>query len=658
MVQQTLQQSLASMARQEVAATAEATQDTDTVGTLAGVEWENEQPTREVGGLAETAEEASLDGHTTDASAAARDASGEGVSGTGAAPHIADGDALLGTPGFTSEEVVDVEAGGLPGSSDSVGTVPVLAKAATRSWDAEAFADIVAWSQKRVSDEGSEQEQEVTSAKDTTPQEVTSEKDTTPQQEADGEDPTPEHEAGSGAESSAAESKSAPPRTPRPEGEAGLVPLVLQLGEKPLCFKCGYECKDVYRAVIRRKTKAQPEKWICRCCNCVSTMVSRKIGSVPELNSMSEGEQQAIYRDASELMPGGAQLSWARLRGVIVKHLEQKLLQEDSVEVSEEALPLTVWEKRGYDIGLIEQFGDSERHPIFGLVYKVPIKKIKHKAIIQRVQDLLDKAEQQKKRCSGKRKHEESTDDDDEKSGEAADKRQRTGESEAAPSQQVAPAAQPGPAVDNPVFNALQQFFTSSAQAKTDGGKLLLSQILTSLASGGSSASAATAGRAPTGPAGADVPPPDPKEAAKLERQQKKEQEKEQKAADKAAQKAAAQEEAAQKKAMAGIDRENNKVSALAMKAQLILSPLVPALSKASKGGDDIPESLRRALQHDLKASEQYAAQVNKVMAQSKKVQKGQPLPALQFSLGELQELQKSANKTLSKIEQLKKILT
>ena len=99
------------MARQEVAATAEATQDTDTVGTLAGVEWENEQPTREVGGLAETAEEASLDGHTTDASAAARDASGEGVSGTGAARHTADGDALLGTPGFTSGEVVGVEAG-------------------------------------------------------------------------------------------------------------------------------------------------------------------------------------------------------------------------------------------------------------------------------------------------------------------------------------------------------------------------------------------------------------------------------------------------------------------------------------------------------------------------------------------------------------------
>ncbi len=626
------------MAREEVAATAEAAQETATAATLADVESEkDEEQKREVGGLAEASEEASLGGNTADAPAAANDASGEGVSGTGAATHTAsgtgdatltaDGDILLGTPGFTGEEVVNLEVDALPGSASSEGTAPVLAKAATKRWNAEAFADIVAWSQKPVSEKGSELEQEVASPKSPALEEVES-----------------------GEESSAAESKSAPPRT---EGEAGLAQMVLQLGEKPMCFKCGYQCKDVYRAVIRRKTKAQPEKWICRCCNCVSTMVSRKIGHLPELQTMSAGEQQAVYRDAQGLMPSGDRLSWARLREVIANHLQKKLVQEDSVEVSEEALPLTVWEKQGYDIGLIEQFGESERHPIFGIVYKVPLKKIKHKAILQRVQDLLDTAEQKKKSCSGKHKHDESTDDDDEGSGQAADKRQRTGETEAAPSQQVAPAAQP----DNPVFNALQQFFASSASANANGGSLLLSQILTSMA-GGSSASAATAGGAPPGSADAGVPAPDSKEAAKLERQQKKKQEQEQRAADKAAQKAAAQEEAAQKKALAGIDRENTKVSALAMKAQLILSPLLPELSAAYKGADDLPESLKRTLQHDLKTSEHYSMQVNKVMVQSKKVQKGQSLPALNFSLGELQELQKSANKTLSKIKQLKKILT
>lgn len=597
-----------------------------------------------------------MGGNPTDAPAAANDASGEGVSGTGAATHAASGTgdathttdedflsrALLDTPGCTGGEVVDLDVDDLPGSASSEGAAPVLAKAATRRWSSEAFADIVAWSQRGLSEKGSEVEEEVASPKD-------------PALEQKVESGAAlEQEVASGGESSAAESKSAPQRT---QGEAGLASMALQLGEKPICFQCAYPIKDIYRAIIRRKTKAQPEKWICRCCNCISTMVSRNIGPLPELNTMSAGEQQAVYRDAQELMPDGAQLSWARLRGVIVNHLQKKLLQEDSVQVSEEALPLSVWEKQGYDIGLIEQFGESESHPIFGIVYKVPLKKIKHKAILQRVQDLLDKAEQKKKSCSGKRKHDESTDDDDEGSDQAGDKRQRTGETQAAPSQQVAPAAQPEPAVDNPVVNALQQLFASSASANANGGQLLLSQILTSMA-GGSSASAATAGGAPPGSADAGVPPPDSKEAAKLERQQKKKQEQEQRAADKAAQKAAAQEEAAQKKALAGIDRENSKVSALAMKAQLILGPLLPELSNASKGADDLPESLRRALQHDLKTSEQYSTQVNKVMVQSKKVQKGQPLPALKFSLGELNDLQKSANKTLSKIKQLKKILT
>ncbi len=69
MIQQTLLQSLASMAREEVADTARAANETATADTLFsdGDSEKDEGQKREVGGLAEASEEAVLGGNPTDA---------------------------------------------------------------------------------------------------------------------------------------------------------------------------------------------------------------------------------------------------------------------------------------------------------------------------------------------------------------------------------------------------------------------------------------------------------------------------------------------------------------------------------------------------------------------------------------------------------------
>jgi hypothetical protein len=314
-------------------------------------------------------------------------------------------------------------------------------------------------------------------------------------------------------------------------------------------------------------------------------------------------------------------------------------------------------------------------------VYKVPLKKIRHKATVRRVQDLLTKSENDKKaRRARKRRLGECSEDDsdgdlDEEAGRTH-KHQRTEQSQAVSAQEEAPPAQRQPAVDNPVLNALQQLLGGAGQnaaATTNpGGQLLLSQILTSafgsaaLAPGGSGAGAPAPlsaphqhGGVPASDAGGTATDGvDPKQLAKMERMQKKNEEKEQRAAEKAAAKEIAKEEAAQKKAMAAIDKDNSKVSSLAMKAQLILASLVPELAAASKDAADLPDKVRTDLLHDLKMAEQWAGSVTKIMNQSKKIRKGNALPKLAFELAELSELQKNANRNLLKAKQVRKILT
>jgi len=68
--------------------------------------------------------------------------------------------------------------------------------------------------------------------------------------------------------------------------------------------------------------------------------------------------------------------------------------------VSTESLPLSVWKSRGFDVVAIEEKAEKEHHPIFGDVYKVPLKTVTRAEVESNVRQMMLKAERTLKRKS------------------------------------------------------------------------------------------------------------------------------------------------------------------------------------------------------------------------------------------------------------------
>ena len=135
---------------------------------------------------------------------------------------------------------------------------------------------------------------------------------------------------------------------------------------KPLCFKCGYEV-DVWRAHIKNKSKDSP-KYICRDCNCISTILSKRLDlSQLEFSGMPKETAQEFWRNCAK-------------------------------KKDEESLPLSVWAQRGFDASVIESSATKESHPILGDVYKVPLRTVERAEVAQIVKEQVFKAERSLKR--------------------------------------------------------------------------------------------------------------------------------------------------------------------------------------------------------------------------------------------------------------------
>lgn len=162
---------------------------------------------------------------------------------------------------------------------------------------------------------------------------------------------------------------------------------------KPLCFKCGFEV-DIFRAHIKNKSKDKP-KFICRDCNCISTLLSRRLDiSQLRLNELPKEAYQEFWRNCARKRDGeDERLSYAKIRAVVTETCIQQRVKVSSVSVHEDSLPLSVWAQRGFDAAAIEAMAVSEPHPIFGLVYKVPLKRTSREEIARFVQEEIMKAE-------------------------------------------------------------------------------------------------------------------------------------------------------------------------------------------------------------------------------------------------------------------------
>ena len=165
----------------------------------------------------------------------------------------------------------------------------------------------------------------------------------------------------------------------------------------PHCSKCGKEVDPMRAQVKSKQCEFEACRWICRECNCVVTNFSRNMTWPPaQFASMTEAEQRKFFCDSHETRVGNSRFNYSRLRACLCHTLTKQIVKTREAAVQGSFMPLSWYAAKGCtpeQLRSIEDHGESEVHPILGMTYRVPIKKITVSVASQEVEAIVAKAE-------------------------------------------------------------------------------------------------------------------------------------------------------------------------------------------------------------------------------------------------------------------------
>ena len=134
--------------------------------------------------------------------------------------------------------------------------------------------------------------------------------------------------------------------------------------ETAKCIKCGCPTADFDSHSLQ-----------CRQCWNVNQMLYRHLGGAPPaLQSMQPEEQKRFFKDMGgqlKLTPKNGR--WALVRAAMVKTISHFRKEERVKSVKREYLPLTVLEKKGFDVDAIKAHGDKREDEVPELMHKIYI---------------------------------------------------------------------------------------------------------------------------------------------------------------------------------------------------------------------------------------------------------------------------------------------
>ena len=167
-----------------------------------------------------------------------------------------------------------------------------------------------------------------------------------------------------------------------------------------LLYMCGllYDSED---------GRTHGAKFYCLACNAAVKQLSRNVGSKKELEAIPMEEQQAFFRRLQEeKKAGGKYLPWKTVRAQLIALVTTRHITESSSEVTTEELPLSVWEKQGWEKETVENCPREWSETLKIYLYKVPIKKVVWKENHQKVTERILRQEQEveKSRCKKNKK--------------------------------------------------------------------------------------------------------------------------------------------------------------------------------------------------------------------------------------------------------------
>lgn len=169
-----------------------------------------------------------------------------------------------------------------------------------------------------------------------------------------------------------------------------------ELGQEALCFQCGQRC-PLHRVVLKTKSRTDDtsDKYICKQCNSVKTMLHRHLKWPPEeFSTLTEAEQEGFWRSCHETADPAGRFKYDLIRAKLVKRMVFRLTHSQTAEEWSEAKPLSVWQKEGWDVSKIEAVAKKSFNTVAGWVYEVPVIRTSRKVTLQEIEERINESEQ------------------------------------------------------------------------------------------------------------------------------------------------------------------------------------------------------------------------------------------------------------------------
>lgn len=160
------------------------------------------------------------------------------------------------------------------------------------------------------------------------------------------------------------------------------------------CTRCQ---QPVEGAASTRSSKKSHSRLCCKVChNVVSMLYKRWDMSKLNFKDMSADDQVDFFRKVKEMTAGGDNITVGKIRTLLTKKMvEVKNVTERAVRGK--FLPLSVYEKKGFDLKPIMEKAERQKSDLFGTVYRVPILEINHAHLEESVRETILSAERKVK---------------------------------------------------------------------------------------------------------------------------------------------------------------------------------------------------------------------------------------------------------------------
>lgn len=163
----------------------------------------------------------------------------------------------------------------------------------------------------------------------------------------------------------------------------------MAVSKEQLCKQCGLSYTE-------DEGRVHGSAFTCAQCKNVLQTIRRNLGSTTDLQEWSVQETHTFFQTLQkEKQQSDGKLQWTTVRACLIKRMTEQQIQAFTAQVQVEELPVSVWEKRGWDKETILRFPYVESQEHGCLLYQLPVKKMTWAETFQQIEEKILEGEKQ-----------------------------------------------------------------------------------------------------------------------------------------------------------------------------------------------------------------------------------------------------------------------